>query len=529
MAQKQITPLVEDLVKQFKPTVYKEFVPPDVEKLEVSLITTKIVSFYERIRNTLDYQEEHLVRRNGIARYLRRMIIVEGKRKNLAQTLLTELIRTKYLENKKVPVTKIPDIEKIIDKYLYLIEPYDKTITDRKSSAVVKWLIAVMACEIEEKLFPLVRDRATVMAMYQYLKTELVYVNNPLPEQERDVQLYLTVWRGLIKSDHPLLRYELLKLYYPDWNNPSAETSSGASAHLEKLIDNIDRQIKNPFGEKLTRFLKKHNIYFSILRDVLMVKASDSMATVSDTGKLSLAVEDACNTRYKEARKKLHRSVVRSVLYIFITKMTLGLILEVPYDLIVYGSVIFTPLIINIVFHPVLMFLITIPISVPSKKNTQKIVKGVSDIIYGEKSDKLIYKHRRSSVTLNFFFGLFYLLMFAVSFGIIITILRRLDFSVLSGFLFLLFLSIISFFAIRIRYHAKELVVLDRRDGILSFLFDILTLPILRAGRWVSMNSQKINIFIFILDNIIEAPLKMVVSGVEELTGFVKEKKEELQ
>lgn len=44
----------------------------DEETIEVSVPASTAASLYEKVRNTLDYQEEHLLRRNAIVRILRR-------------------------------------------------------------------------------------------------------------------------------------------------------------------------------------------------------------------------------------------------------------------------------------------------------------------------------------------------------------------------------------------------------------------------------------------------------------------------
>jgi hypothetical protein len=48
-------------------------------------------------------------------------------------------------------------------------------------------------------------------------------------------------------------------------------------------------------------------------------------------------------------------------------------------------------------------------------------------------------------------------------------------------------------------------------------------------GRFLSLNFSKINIFVFILDFLIEAPLKIILQGIEEWLAFFKEKKEDLE
>jgi len=120
------------------------------------------------------------------------------------------------------------------------------------------------------------------------------------------------------------------------------------------------------------------------------------------------------------------------------------------------------------------------------------------------------------------------LISFLVPFVLIIYFLDKIEFSYLSILLFLVFLSIVSFFGLRIRNSARELIVLKKRENIISELVDFFTLPFVRLGRWLSFNFSRINVFVFILDFMIEAPLKIMLQAIEEWLAFFKEKKEDL-
>jgi hypothetical protein len=103
-----------------------------------------------------------------------------------------------------------------------------------------------------------------------------------------------------------------------------------------------------------------------------------------------------------------------------------------------------------------------------------------------------------------------------------------LDFNWLGGLLFVVFLTLVSFFGIRVRQLAKELVVLDRRTGLIGATIDFFSIPIIRAGRWLSVNFSKINVFVFVLDVIIEAPFKLIVEVFEDWFSYIREKREEI-
>jgi len=102
------------------------------------------------------------------------------------------------------------------------------------------------------------------------------------------------------------------------------------------------------------------------------------------------------------------------------------------------------------------------------------------------------------------------------------------NFNVPSGILFVFFLTIVSFFGFRLRNLAKQLSVVPRKDNFFSFLVDFISLPIIRVGRFFSTNFAKINIFLFILDFLIETPFKALVEFLEKAVSFINEKREEI-
>ena len=52
--------------------------------------------------------------------------------------------------------------------------------------------------------------------------------------------------------------------------------------------------------------------------------------------------------------------------------------------------------------------------------------------------------------------------------------------------------------------------------------------PIVTMGKWLSESFSQINVFIFFLDFIIEAPFKLFVEMFEQWTAYVKERKEDV-
>ena len=123
-----------------------------VETIEVSAPVSTAASLYERVRNTLDYQEEHLLRRNAILRILKRYLGSDAPLSSLGGDLLKELVWAKYLPNKSVPISLKNELNPIIAKYEALFRAADQLGRDRET--VFHWLLDVLATEIETVIAP---------------------------------------------------------------------------------------------------------------------------------------------------------------------------------------------------------------------------------------------------------------------------------------------------------------------------------------------------------------------------------------
>ena len=83
---------------------------------------SRVASVYEKIRNAIEFKDEHLLRKNAIERMLKRRIYTEEKKVKLGNLLISELIRAKYLPNNEIPERVIEEVDNIIEKYLKQVD-----------------------------------------------------------------------------------------------------------------------------------------------------------------------------------------------------------------------------------------------------------------------------------------------------------------------------------------------------------------------------------------------------------------------
>jgi len=133
---------------------------------------------------------------------------------------------------------------------------------------------------------------------------------------------------------------------------------------------------------------------------------------------------------------------------------------------------------------------------------------------------------RRGSTVAFVYFAYFFTFVF--SFGGLIWLLQKLNFSLFTTIIFIAFISLVSFAGTKIRQRARELMVEPEKAGIIINIFDVLSLPMIQVGKWLSSQFVKYNVIVLIFNFLIEVPFQMFVEFVEQWRNFLKEKKDEI-
>ncbi len=504
-----------------------------VAKIEVHDTVSNVAWAYEKLRQAIDYQDEHLLRKNAIERILKRRLVAGATAEGIAEPLVLELIRGRYLLNNELPTTVISEVADVINRYIHLWTQVPTLPQPAETEQLFQWYLGLMAVELNEVLSPTDHDEALLQLMFAVTHRDITFAEGEISQEEKDAQLYIAIHRALLKSDTEMIRYHLFLRLQPNWREADAAMITTVGQHFPVLRQRIETQLLHPAGELLQRVMKKYAIVFLIFDDIVRKHGPSAAEHLVHPDEVLEDVKTAYTQRRKTVIAKIGRSLVRSFVYILLTKMLLVLILEIPINRLVFhaAAVNLVPLGLSVLIPPLLLVLIGVTIRPPGKKNEDAVVQKVQDLIYrGDERHALVKPRkpiRRSSV-FTYFYRIIYGLTFFVVFGGLITILTRLHFTVVDQVIFILFLTLVSFFGIRIRLLARELLVVDQRENVFTVLFDFLTVPILQVGRWISLRAPKINVLIFFLDVIIEAPFKAFLEATEGFFGFLKEKREEI-
>lgn len=529
-------------VKKLFQAVYREQNKPAIEsdepKIRVSEVVSKMAFYYEKIRNTMDDKEESLHLKNAIERIMRRVISIEQAKdgQSISKTLLHELIRAGYLPNNKIPETKIIEVGAIIDRYIKLrksvMQAVEGNVEFQEKMEISRWVVALAACEIEERLRRRKVDQVVTGNMYEVLSQNIELPDDSLYHKDREIQIYISIYRSYFKADEDMVSFILFKYFIAAWQDADDKRIEEVGRDCLSLISSIKFQIEHPIAPQINRIVNRYNVYNSILSEAIAqdpVKLYDSFA--SDPKAFPRDIKAVCNKRYKKAKSKLWRAGMRSIIYLFVTKSLLVLILEIPVATLLGEKIEMSSLAINVSFPPLLLFMIILFTSIPTDKNTARIIEGVEELTFAEKARRepfLLRPPVKRSNAKNYFFNTFYSITFLITFGGVVWMLNQIKFNFVSITIFLFFLALISFFSIRVRRSIKELLVIEPRENIFIFITDFFYVPIVAVGKWLSEKFSKLNFFTLFLDFIIEAPFKLIIQITEEWTKYVRERKDDI-
>jgi len=516
-----LSPVVEALITEFERPAA---IPKETERLDVSRTVSLLAVLYEKARNAVEFRADHLIRRAAIERILKRRIMLNGGGRNIAEQLILELLWAKYIDSSLVDNEKSAAIQSIIDRYLSLKHAH--------AQGTIPWdtFVGLASSEIEETIVSARKRIALTNFFYQAVRPKVALEHTD--GEYANMLIYIAVERAYAGSDDALVTYHLLRVIYPDW---FAATAQDALDHRDRLLTTIGliaKSFRDPSGDRLFRYVRSHTPPYLLIRDFFMETGDKARSILEDHVQFEQKLAEIAARRYQEIGNKVRRAVVRSFIYIFLTKMVFALALEAPYDLYVARKIAYLPLGINTLFPPILLFLVAGLFSVPQGDNTKRLVDAVKTILFRfdllkDDSHPFLGHPNVHRPLLTAVFSVFYLATYAITFGLIHWMLTALHFSIASQIIFVFFVALVSFFAYRIRLSAKEYEMVDRQ-GILEPLIDFFFLPILRAGHILSREIAKINIFIFLFDFVLEAPLKVIFEVAEEWIRFIRIKKDEI-
>lgn len=508
----------------------------EYDTINVDDVAARVASFYERIRGIVDWREEHLLRKTAIERILKRRSLLQSDMTgeggvDAAEQFLRELVRGGHFPNHSIPLEKIEEIRQVLNKYAYILENSGNG-GKRKGEKLNKWFVQMASYEVEITLDPHKKELGLVDFTTKDLleRVKLRAEDEKLmTEDEKNLQIYVAVHRVLLRMDDPVIAYHLLGRLYEDWHNPAEKTLRHMAGHIWEVKELIERTLKFPYGEKFYRLVERHDTPYLILGDIVGNKADSLKEMAEDKDELDVETNKAYKIRLNKLKGKIRRAAIYSTISIFISKVLIALLLEIPLDRYIQGHINIVAIMTSVFVPPILMLYLVTNTKLTSDKNVTNVKKEVKALVTGE--DRIEYyitfPKLRSFLT-RFVFAMFYLLSYTISYGLVAWFLLYSGFGPFSVLIFLFFVSLVAFAGTKIQQRGRELIIGEVKSGFIGGTIDFLFLPVIQVGQWLSKQVVRYNAIVFIFNFLIETPIQVFLEIFEQWRNFLKDKKEEI-
>jgi hypothetical protein len=515
-------------------------------KITVNPIVSKFASWYERLRNAMEFREDEVILRATIERILKRRLLLGGNGKSTAEPLVKELLWARYLPNNEIGESKVHAVEQSIDHHLAL--RLKVMAEHRMPEAIINdWTYDLMSSDIQYILNPKRDKEILANFMFQVLKDDVYIADDS--EETKDAQVFMAVRKAYARDDLAFMRYHLFRQYF---GKLTARSLDETAANFQNGFNEIMKQLNYPGKDRIYTYVKRRTAAFFILEDILMENKKNLSAILGTPhesappeppaegevpqkplqDELERVVLEACEARYQSIATRVRTAVIRSVIFILLTKLAFAFAVEGTYELAVYGHIIWSSIIINTTVPPLLMIIVSLFLRTPGVENSKLILKYIRELLFSENpqlGDRLTMSIKQDkNNTFHIVFNILWLISFVFSFGAIIYILTSLNFNLISQFIFIFFLAIVSFLAYRISLLANVYRV-GEKQGLGTFLTDFFFMPVIRVGRRLTQSISQVNIFLYLFDFFIEAPFKLLFAFFDQWFYFLHRKTEELE
>ncbi len=466
-----------------------------------------LAGVYERARNALEYRADNLVRRAAIERILKRIVLLTKDPAKIADHLLTELRWAKYISFEETKVSEKDILNNVLKRYVSFMG----------GSVSQEWIIKIASAEIEE-LFNLNTD----YKQFTFFAFQVIRQKVQMDIPDLDLLVYFATDKVYAGSDDEQIAYHILGL--------AGDTITKDKFEEAWRLFNLAKNHKEL--PRLSKFVRRQMPPLIILRDIYFYQPSEFKKIIVNKEVFDTRATKVLEVQLQQMSGKIATAGIRSVFYVFLTKMILAFGLEVPFEIFAYGHINVLPLGVNLAFPPLLMWLTTMQIGLPSKNEKVALVERAWYILENFdllKDEKDVLRNSEDENTHTFGYWIFttlYAVFFVGVFWAIYYVLGRIGYTFFSKFIFIFFLTIIAFFAYRIAQIAKVYSWKGPEKQNASFI-EIISLPILAIGSRLSRGLSKLNFLAFTFDFILEAPFKIILGFMDDWVQFLSAKKEE--
>lgn len=488
------------------------------EKIHVVGAGGAITAAYEQLRNAAENAEEHLLLQKAIRRFYRRAFLTQQEKdiESSADELVTELTYAGYILNDSVPEYLLRSLNKLAKQYfgLYSYIQADQRISNQ---SVDSWVLDVLSVEAAALFRDQLFIQVCVQFSFEYFKLALnpEEVFDDVPA-DYDSGLFIAVHRELLKSDLAIIRTALVQSY---------GVKSSDYARFVEVNQQVDVLLASKTDDILARIVNRRGAPLRILFRMIENDPDFTKLLLHEKRFLS-AYESQIESEYSSISGRINRGIIKSVVFLIITKVLIGVAIEIPYDFLVYGAIMWIPLVVNLFFPPIYMVLLRTTLNLPPRANTVRLVKQIQGILFNDGKQTEIYRRKKQfGATYNI---LYVALILAVFGGVSWLLVAYAGFSWVHLIIFFVFLSGASFLGFRLSRMIREVESIDSDQSSTSMVRDFLYMPFVVVGQKISETYAQMNIIAMVLDMVIELPLKTVLRLIRQWASFITSKKDQL-
>lgn len=496
------------------------------ETIHISSVGSIISTAYEQLRNASEYTEGDLLQQRAIRRYFKRMLSFHTKvsTKNLADELIAELTQAEYIPNDHVTKVQARTISHYINQYYGAYWRFAVSNDDQaRRNNFENWTLDVLSVRCEQALQTPIRQLLFAHFAFSYLHDKLdtkklIKQKEHITLDDLSIVVYASIHRSLLKSDDATIRTALIDTYKKDTENLS---------NFIEFNQKVDRLLEAKTTLYTTRIVGKNGAALRFVYTGFFKKGAPlTIQSLKSPEALEQNLHRHIENEYRTLSKRLDAGIIRSIVFLLITKGIVGFAIEIPYDILISGTILWTPFLINLLFPAAFIGFSRLTLSTPVQRNTTSIISQINHMLFSNGQILRAINIQKESQSL--LFNIVYAITFLIVFAGLSFILFALQFNIVQGLIFFIFLSTASFLAFRLSRQIHELEVINTSQGLLSLLRDVIYMPFIYVGQQISYRYSKVNFVAMILDILIELPLKTVLRLVRQWTQFLNEKKDEL-
>lgn len=493
----------------------------DDDIVHVQTTGASLTELYESLRNASQNAEENLLLMHAIERSLERYFsslvsINNNIIKQSGRNLIIELTMAGYLSNDSVHQSTVNQITSSIRTAVTLKNRYAKQYTKAEIS---NWIIKPLSAQIESLFRSHTKQLMLANLAYNYFLRAINIddIANGQQPAAFEAMLYIASQKALLKSDEAAIRLNLLQRY---------GITMAQYVNYARFNQQIDAVFADPILNKLVKIISRHGAPFRIIART--IATDDSLPQHIREEKTFLGPYNAAiRESYVEINKGVNRGILRSVIFLVITKFLIGIAIEVPYDIAIHRQVMWLPLGVNLLLPPLYMVLLRLTLIMPDARNTKALTREASRILYSPlPTEPFITGNRRSyGKAWNVIYAMFIVGVFATIGWLL---MKFAHFEWIHLAIFFVFISTASFLGFRLSRSIREIEIGDEAQTAATILRDFIYMPFVAVGQKISETYSRINIVSRLLDMFVELPLKTILGLFRRWGNFMSAKRDDL-